>query len=177
MTIKNHQPTIFSFVFIELCIFASQVFVFFLVAVFTSDFLRSEQRLTEFSESKVNSNTMSELGITLLAITVALGVLSILSTLAPSKFVERLSREILQELPRTIYFFGSSITAITMAVAVYISNHPTTSTRPASGFAAMAAFLAISFFIYGCGLKALLLVKEKRLATAAKQNPAVPDAD
>lgn len=176
MTIKKHQPTTASFIFTELCIFSSQVFVFFLVAVFTSDFLRNEERLNEFSISKVNGNTMTELGLTLLAITVALGVLTILSALASSKFIERLSHEILQELPRTIYFFGSSITAITIAVAVFIDNHPTASTKPASGFAAIAVFFALSFFTYGCGLKALLLAKERRLATAAKQELAAQDA-
>ena len=169
MTPKNHPPTTVSFVLTEFCIFAAQFFVFFLVAVFTSDFLRNEERLTEFSISKVNGNTIGELGLTLLAITVALGVLSILSELAPSKFLERLSHEMLQELPRTIYFFGSSITAITIAVAVFINNHPTTATKPA-GFAAMAIFFAFSFFAYGCGLKALLLAKERKLHKAAKQN-------
>jgi hypothetical protein len=160
---KKAGATGVKFFFTELCIFFAQIFVFFMVVVFTSDFLRSESRLAEFATAKINGNTMPELGLTLIALTLALGAITLLGTFAPSKFLEDLSMEVLQEMPRTIYFFGSSITAITIAIAVYTKFHPA-GTVPAKGYAAMAVFFAVTFFVYGSVFKFGLLASAKRRA-------------
>lgn len=160
-----------SFYFTELLIFLSQVIVIFLVAFFTTDLLRNETRLEEFANAKINNSTMSEIGLTLLAITLWLGVLTIIKEFADSSFLSKLSGEILNELPRTIYFFGSSITAAILAIAVYTMNHPASHAKPASGYFLLAAWLALVAFIYGCGLKALLTVKARKKNTLhAKQH-------
>lgn len=152
----------------EALVFVSQVVVFFLVAFFTSDLLRNEERLAEFAASKINNNTISELGLTLLAITFALGSITFIKEVAPpSGIIERLSREVLHELPRTIYFFGSSLTAITLATAIFISNHPQPNSKPAV-FVFMSSFSAITAFVYGCGLKTLLIKKERQKNLGSK---------
>lgn len=163
MTFQSNNSR-FDFFVTELFVFLSQVFVIFLVAVFTSDFLRNEDRLVEFVTSRVNKNFLSELGLTLLAITVAIGLLTIVKTFGPEGKIEALSQKLLTELPHTIYFFGSSITATTLSVAIFTANHSQSESMQASSYSAMAAFFAISTFIYGFGLKALVLSKTKRNA-------------
>jgi hypothetical protein len=150
----------FTFLFVEFCVFASQVLVIFIVSYFISDSLGNEERLTKFVLGKVNTETMSELGLTLFATTFVLGLLSLIKEVSSSPLVEKITGEILSELPRTIYLFGSSITAATVAIAVFLSTHPEAANKPASGFFALSAGFAITFFAYGCGAKALLVAKK-----------------
>ena len=153
-----------SFWVTEFFVFLSQVAVIFLVAFFISDMFHSESRLTEFVNGKINTNTMTELLLTLFAITFVMGLLAIAKEIIPIGLVEKIASEILYELPRTIYLFGSSITAVTAAVATFISNHPDATNKPAAGFFAMSVFFALTFFAYGCGAKALLTLKKVRNA-------------
>lgn len=157
---------IMSFVFIELCVFIAQVLIIFIVAYFISDSLDSEKRLTEFVNGKVNSATMKELGLTLFSATFVLGLLTLAKEFIPSKFVETISSEIILELPRTIYLFGSSITASTLAIASFLSSHPEVTTRPTPNYLWASAFFAVSFFTYGCAIKLILLIKQKHSSKA-----------
>jgi len=155
-----------SFVFIELCVFAAQVLVIFIVAYFISDSLSSEERLMEFVNGKVNMHTIKELGLTLFSVTFVLGLLALTKEVVPSSYVEKVSGEVLLELPRTIYLFGSSITASTIAIAFFLSSHPQAATQPAVGYFGLSAFFALSFFGYGCGAKVLLLSKRAESTSA-----------
>lgn len=155
-----------SFVFIELCVFAAQVLVIFIAAYFISDSLSSEERLTEFVNGKINMHTMKELGLTLFAVTFVLGLLTSIREVVPSSYVEKVSGEVLLELPRTIYLFGSSITASTIAIAFFLSSHPQATTQPAAGYFGLSAFFALSFFGYGCVAKALFLSKRAKPTSA-----------
>lgn len=154
-SIPNNFNTI-HFVFIEFCIFISQVAVIFFVAFFISHMFSSESRFTEFITSKMNAHTMTELVLTLIAVTLVLGILAILKQISSSALLEKIVSEVINDLPRTIYLFGSSITAITLSVAVYINIHPEEAIKPFKYFAS-AAFFALSFFTYGCLLKYFLL--------------------
>ena len=167
MTKNEVKNTKLMFFATELIIFAAQVFVFFLVAVFTSDFLRSEERLTEFIKTKINNNTWGELGFTLLAITVALGVISIIKQISTSRFLDKIAQEVFIELARTIYVFGSSVTAIMLAVSVFLYNKPQPTSGPAKKYFIMAGLFAITTFIYGFGFKALLAAKAHDRVKAA----------
>lgn len=155
-----------SFVFIEFCVFAAQVLVIFIVAYFISDSLASEDRLTEFVNAKLNMHTLKELGLTLFAVTFVLGLLALAKEFVPSDYVEKVSTEILLELPRTIYLFGSSITASTIAIAFYLSDHPEAAKQTASGYFWLSAFFALSFFGYGCIAKGILLAKRAKSSAA-----------
>lgn len=170
---QNNQPTKtqplidgISFVFIEFCVFSAQVLTIFIVAYFISDSLASEERLTQFVTGKVNTHTMKELGLTLFAVTFVLGVLALIKEIVSSNYAEKVSTEVLLELPRTIYLFGSSITASTIAIAFFLSSHPEATSQPASGYFWLSAFFALSFFGYGCGAKALFLSKRAKSSAA-----------
>jgi magnesium-transporting ATPase (P-type) len=149
------------FIFIEFCIFISQVAVIFFVAFLISHMFSNETRFTEFISGKLNAQTTTELGLTLLAVTFVLGVLAILKQLEPSSLLEKIVNEVISELPRTIYLFGSSITAISLSIAVYAYIHPQETLKPLNFFA-HAAFFALSFFTYGCLLKYYFLPKSVR---------------
>jgi hypothetical protein len=153
------KDEIFSFVFIELCVFAAQVLVFFIVAYFVSDSLASEERLAEFLSGKINAYTVKELGLTLFAVTFALGLLAQIKVIVPSSYVEKVSTEVLLELPRTIYLFGSSITASTLVLAIFISSHPEAVNKPASDYFWLSACFALSLFGYGCAAKYFFFLK------------------
>jgi heme/copper-type cytochrome/quinol oxidase subunit 3 len=165
---KTHliKDGFFSFVFIELCVFAAQVLVFFIVAYFISDSLASKERLAEFLNGKINTYTLKELGLTLFAVTFTLGLLAQIKVIVPSSYVEKVSTEVLLELPRTIYLFGSSITASTLAIASFISSHPETIKQPASDYFWLSAFFALSLFGYGCTAKYFFLLKRGKSSAA-----------
>lgn len=146
----------------ELFVFLSQVFVFFLVAVFTSDFLKNEQHLAEHIKIKVNNNTFEELGLTLLAITVALGTIFIIKQIIQLEIVDRVASEILIELPRTIYIFGSSITGLMLAVAWFYLINQSTQPNMARTFILISVVFSIIAFLYGYGLKVALARKDNK---------------
>ncbi len=164
---KNSDNLGFSFYATELMVFLSQVAVIFLVAFFTTDLLRNETRLAEFAAAKINGSTMGEIGLTLVAITLWLGVLTVFKEFVESPLLAKIFTEVLAELPRTIYFFGSSISAVVLAIAFYTVSHPESSSKPAYGYFSIAGWLALTAFIYGCGLKALLTSKARRQQVAS----------
>lgn len=149
----------------EFFVFLSQVFVFFSVAVFASKFLTNEDDLVEFANSKVNVHTLPELGYTLLAITVTFGILSIITYGAPRRgLVARITFEVLNEYPRVIYLFGSSVTATMFAVAIFISMNPHSAPKPPVFFF-WAALYSLTIFVYGCGIKMWLICRAVRVPT------------
>lgn len=149
--IDQYKQSVGKFIFSEFVIFMSQVAVFFMVAVFTSNFLNSEERLVAFSEQKINDGTTAELGLTFLAILVVIGFFAALGRIFDNKYVEYYVNEVLCEMPKTIYVFGSAITGTMLAIALFAHLHPTDEVN-AKGFAIFSAVFAFTMFIYGCGL-------------------------
>ena len=139
------------FVVTELCVYASQVVMFFFVAVLTSNLLRDEKQLLSYMTSKVNENTTFEVVATMLAVAATLGIIAGIAKAAPeSSLLERLADEVLAEAPRTAYVFGSGVSGTLLAVALYIHGHPQVQSPPVA-FWLFAAFVAgIVGFSYGC---------------------------
>jgi len=163
------------FIFIELCVFLSQAVVIFLVTFFISDMLKNEDMLTDFVSSKLNATTLSELGLTIFAVTFVLGLLYIVKEMTMSGLAERVASEVINELPRTIYLFGSSISAVTTAVAIFLWKHPESlaeveeksSLDPVSFFG-LSLFIGASFFVYGLLIKFGLRRKSQKLKDSEK---------
>ncbi|CAM3797579.1 hypothetical protein [Vibrio aquimaris] len=148
--VDQHKQTVVEFVFSELIIFLSQITVFFMVAVFTSNFLHNKEKLLSFSAQKINDGTLTELGLTFLAILVVIGLFSALGWIFDNKYVEQYVREILCEMPKTIYVFGSAATGAMLAISLFSHIHPTSATN-AKSFAMLSVFFAFIVFLYGCG--------------------------
>lgn len=148
--VEQYKQSVVKFVFSEFVVFASQIAVFFMVAVFTSNFLNSEEKLVAFSEQKINDGSLAELGLTFLAILVVIGLFSALGRVFDNKYVDYYVNEILCEMPKTIYVFGSAATGAMLAISLFAHLHPTDEVN-AKGFAVLSAFFAFMVFIYGCG--------------------------
>jgi hypothetical protein len=82
-----------------------------------------------------------------------IGILSALArAIKPTGRLEALSDEVLNEAPRAIYFFGSSVTGTIVAAAIFIHNHPAVKAPAVSYWLFMAAVFGFGAFMYGCGL-------------------------
>ncbi|RXS44608.1 hypothetical protein EST55_03770 [Idiomarina sp. 29L] len=146
--VDQYKQSIGKFVFSELVIFMSQVLVFFMVAVFTSNFLNSEEKLVEFANQKINDGSLTEVGLTFLAILVVIGLFSALGRIFDNKYVEFYVNEVLCEMPKTIYVFGSSATGTMLAISLFIYRNPAEGAS-AQGFAALSFLFAFMMFLYG----------------------------
>jgi CDP-diglyceride synthetase len=139
------------FVITELCVYASQVLMFFFVAVLTSNLLRDEKQLLSYMTSKVNENTTFEVFATMMAIAATLGIIAGIARAAPeTSLLERLADEVLAEAPRTAYVFGSGVSGTLFAVALYIHWHPEVQSPPVAFWLFAAIFSALIGFMYGC---------------------------
>lgn len=154
----------------ELMVFLSQILVFFTVAFLMSNMFASEQKLNEFINGKLNATTVSEFIWTLVAVICCHGLIDFLGRLAPGKFFSRISAEVLDDFPRTIYLFGSSTTAIFLSIAMYSAIHPSTTksiggifmTIPVGTFSYLSIFFGLTFFLYGFFLKTRLACQREK---------------
>ncbi|WER45592.1 hypothetical protein CupriaWKF_15030 [Cupriavidus sp. WKF15] len=139
---------------LEFGVFLAQMAVFFLVAVFLSHFLESRELLNAYTEAKLGNHLLAEFWFTLLGVVVMLGLLSLIAGIAHTNALGRLSSEVLQEVPRTIYFFGSTAAGTASAWAVHEWAYGTSSAAIEALRA--AAIFASGAFVAGFILKALL---------------------
>jgi hypothetical protein len=145
------KQSISMFLTIELLVYVSQILIFFFVTLFISDLLRDENQLVSHLNSKVNENTLLELVAIMLAIPVTLGIICGIAKAAPeTSLIQLLSDKVLAEIPRTAYFFGSSISGTVLAVGLYTQLHPHTPSPPIEFWLITAVILALVGFIYGC---------------------------
>lgn len=171
-----YKQSIGKFIFTEFIVFLSQVAVFFSVAIFTSNFLSSEEKLVKFSEQKINEGTLGELGLTFVAILLVIGLFSAIGRVFDNKYVEPFINEILCEMPKTIYVFGSSATGVMAAISLFIHLNPdSNSSVQAQGFAVMTLVFAIMMFIYGCAFS--YAFKRKSHIKSEPNNSIQPTAD
>jgi hypothetical protein len=159
---KTSDSTL-QFIAIELAAFFFQVLVIFVVTFFISDMFDNSARLNEFLSGKINTNTMKEFFLTLFAVTFCFGLVAIAKEISSNQFVSAIADEVLNEIPRTIYVFGSTITAVALSAAIVSAGHAPAGSKANIGFG-LAAFFATVFFTYGCGAKALLAAKRKKTA-------------
>jgi hypothetical protein len=148
LVIQKQSPRMF--IVTELMIYFSQIMMFFFAAALTSNLLRDEKQLVSYMASKINADTIHDTLATMLAIAATVGVIaSITKALSNSSWLERIADEVLNEAPRTAYFFGSSGAGTMLAAALFIHYHPQegiTSMR----WLLMALLYATAGFMYGC---------------------------
>lgn len=151
---KSYIAKLLKLAGLEFGVFLAQIVVFFLVAVFLSHFLESRELLSTYTEAKLGPHLTSEFWLTLLGVVVVLGFLSLIAGIAHTNALGRLSSEVLQEVPRTIYFFGSTAAGTAFAWTIHEWAH---GTRAAAIDAlGAAAIFASGAFLAGFVLKALL---------------------
>ncbi len=159
----NEAMTIGEFFISELVAFVTQILIFFCVGVLLSKVLSNETDVIKFAENKLGS--WQEFTLTLIATIFALGLLTTIQRLWNSEngFWNKTIDNTLLEFPRTLYLFGSSLTAAAIVVGLYLWLNPNADTEnnPIL-FIRYSIVFAMTFFIYGCGVKFLLVRKTLR---------------
>jgi len=141
----------------ELTIYFSQVFVFFCVSIMISNMLTNEENLTKYISSKVNNYSLIEILYIIVATIFVVGFLYILGKILNKfDFAEEIIDDILRSIHRTIYFFGSSVAGIMLAIATSIAFHSKVKKLVPIGWIIYAVLFGISIFIYGYAIKTLL---------------------
>ncbi|TXC79086.1 hypothetical protein [Paraburkholderia azotifigens] len=102
----------------EIITYGFQVFVFALTAVFICGFFQNNQALLAHMSDRINDLSMKELGFSLLAIIVAAGSIVLLWYLTGWEWLATIMGKIVGEVPRTLYFFGSSVGGLLIAASV-----------------------------------------------------------
>lgn len=149
--VELYKQSLSRFIFSELIVFLSQVAIFFVVAVLTSDFLGSEEKLLAFSKQKINDGSFGEIGLTFLAIIFVTGIFTTIGKVIDNKIIGEFIDEILYEMPKTIYVFGSAATGAMLAASLYIQMNPDANSETgAISFAVLTFLFAIMIFLYGC---------------------------
>ncbi|WP_264876020.1 hypothetical protein [Vibrio agarivorans] len=149
--IDRPKQTKFQFFAKELVVFVSQILVFFVVAVLTSSFLSNEQALTEFASTKINDGSLKELLLTFVAIFFVVGCFTTIQRLTDSEVINDFIDEVLFEIPKTIYFFGSSLSGVMLAISMFLLFDESNEGSTEKYFAVTIVF-AIMAFIYGSTL-------------------------
>ena len=140
------------FIFREFVIFISQITVFFMVAVFTSNFLNSEEKLVAFTEKKINDGSAAELVLTFFAILIVIGFFTTIGKIFDdNKYIDYYVNEVLLEMPKTIYVFGTSVTGAMLAVSLFVYLNPE-SASSGGNYISISLSFALIMFIYGCAL-------------------------
>ena len=155
--------------FLEACIFAAQVFIFFWVAILTTSFLDPGQ-LAELVKSRINDHLGPEILATLLATSACLGVLFAFERTSGIAIAKEVTEFILDELPRTAYYFGSSVAGIIFAVAWHKAFHPDGKHPSAMQLLQLGGGWALLAFAYGA-VGRLMLRRNGRVKTLLVEKP------
>ncbi len=152
-TMVVHKKSTLQFVFTELALYLSQIFIFFVVAALSSNMLKDESALTSYISGKINDHSLEEVLYIIVATLFALGVLSALAKAFENvAWLESISDEVLNEAPRAIYFFGSSVTGTLIATAIFVHYHPSSDAAGVVRWVLMSLVFGLGGFMYGCGL-------------------------
>lgn len=145
---------------VEFILYCFQVLIGFIVICSSTKLFAYEELTTKILNAKITDSVLPELGWTLFAITVVLGLITLAQKIFDVKS-ESILNEVMLEMPRAIYFFGSQMTAAIIALIIAIHYYPSESTLNKKSFLILTAILvSIATFLYGCGLKFTLKRKE-----------------
>lgn len=164
------KKSVLGFFVTEFFVYLSQIFMFFVVAALSSKMLSSETILVEYVNSKISEHSIWEVFYVVLGSIFIVGFIYIIMRLFEQKlFLENLADEVLAEIPRAIYLFGSSSVGGLIASAIFIQIHPDSSAN-ASKLYFLAGAFGLAVFLYGAGLSYIL----KRKTHIKSNNPVEP---
>ena len=151
---------------VELCVFLAQTVAILIVAVFVTDLLSDEARVTKFVMSKLEANSVKDFFLSLFALTSVMGVIAIVQSFAQGELWSRVSQAILDEFPRTIYFFGANLSALTLVAAIFSMSHPGRNDLGDPVLFLLYSTAGLVFFGYGFALKYFRARKSPRVSNS-----------
>lgn len=148
------------FLTVEFILYCFQVLIGFIVICLLTKLFATEEITIKILNAKITDSVLTELCSTLVAITIVLGLIIVAQKVSNIES-ESILNEVMLEMPRAIYFFGSQMTAAIIALIMAIHCYPSASALNQKSFHIWAAILVgIVTFLYGCGLKFALKRKE-----------------
>ena len=146
---RNARQPFLDFAVMELAIFDCQIAMFYLVTILSSDLISNEDKLIAYVTSKIGPAIVQEAGLFLLTNFFIIGVLRYLNGVFPGQWINRIIEEVLQEIPRAIYFFGGGVTGSLLALATF-SYRSVESSELTIGMVVFSLVAAVTTFMYGC---------------------------
>ncbi|MDW6094067.1 hypothetical protein SBX64_16125 [Vibrio rhizosphaerae] len=114
-----------SFFIKEILIYIFQIYFFFWVAFLSSGALTSEDLLVKYLDNVINDRVLITLGFSFVALLITLGTLVILSKgWKKNESLEVIFDDVVASVPRTVYYFGSSICGTCLACALFRFFNP-----------------------------------------------------
>ena len=156
--IPVYKKTTPIFILHELGLYLSQIIVFCIVGILASDFLKNEERLVAYANTRINENSWLELFYIMFATLSVIGLLKVIDEVIEHRVIKSLITDVVNEIPKIIYFFGSSVAGVIAAIALFLNNN-TEHSEPAAKFVFIGVFFAVIMFIYGAGMSYLLKKK------------------
>lgn len=165
--IISNKKTVVEFIIIELCIFVSQIFIFFFCTLFATNFLRSESLLLKFVDLKFRSFDVTETMIVAAGSLAVIGVLNLIQRAVPNEsFVVSIIDNVINQIPKLFYTLGAGFIGVVLAIIIFVINNPDSSTKNPVDYFLTILIVFIFSLIYGIGLSFLL--NHKNLSSQAK---------
>ncbi|WP_039913266.1 hypothetical protein [Cellvibrio mixtus] len=147
LEVKKH--TFNEFLAIESLVYTSQLLIFYLVALFSSNLFRDENLVISFLKSKASTSYLLEMFLTIISTFTVIGILYSATKIITHPKATAILDSVLCEVPRIIYTIGSSVTAAILSGTTYLHIHSKEEPFPlvSSIFIGLLFFLVM--FIYG----------------------------
>ena len=136
--------------------------------------MSSEEELTKVLMAKLDGSSNKEFVYTLFALVSVFGVVAIARHFLETGVIHDISSAVMDEFPRTIYFFGANLSSASLMAGIYLNLNPSaTSTHPYTFFLYATTF-GMVFFFSGYFLRhALNTKKARQLQVADASTPSV----
>lgn len=169
------KKTSFQFIISEILIYLTQIMLFFWVTFLVSGSLNDEIRLVKYVESKINENSLSEVGYIILATLLVLGIIFFIAKAAPATgWLDELADDVFLSISRTIYFFGSSVTGAILAIALFSYLNPDKNNATPAIWLGLSLVFGLGAFLYGC--VASYVIRYKKYIAKNPNKPIHPTA-
>lgn len=155
------------FLAIELSVFLAQMAVICLVMWLLSGQMNSEEGLTKVLMARLDANTSKDFGYTLFALVSVFGLVAIAKHFLETGVIHNISSAVMDEFPRTIYFFGANLASASLMAGLYLRLYPSAAETPSFAFFLYSAFFGVLFFSAGCSLRYALNTKKTRRVNSA----------
>ena len=155
------------FILHEFGLYFSQIIIFSIVGIFASDFLKNEDRLVAYVNTRFNGNSPLEFLYVIFATLSVIGVLKVIDEVVEHKVLKGLITDVVNEIPKIIYFFGSSVAGLMLTITMFLYKNPNQE-DPVLKFALFGVFFAVVMFVYGA-LMIYFLKKKTYIRIPEKQ--------
>ena len=136
------------FIFTEVIAFLVQYGTIFMTVMFSTFFFKNPALIKSFIVKDLNADIGFNFAMGILSCTFMLGIIALIKECNSSKTIEEYTRDVIFDIPRIFYLFGSSISSCASVISILVFFYPK---DPASIELAKKSplTLVIMLFIFG----------------------------